>query len=91
MVDKAMSNVERVVDRACVDFLLRYNPLYGFFQAVPGTVCYNGKHEHATFTGYPIEKPYLIFQVGSADPDLALQVARLVVDDVSASSSTVTA
>jgi tRNA-dihydrouridine synthase 2 len=35
------------------------------------------------FTCHPIEKPYLIFQVGSADPDLAVQAARLVVDDVS--------
>jgi tRNA-dihydrouridine synthase 2 len=35
------------------------------------------------FTCHPIEKPYLIFQVGSADPDLAVQAARLVMDDVS--------
>lgn len=35
------------------------------------------------FTCHPVEKPYLIFQVGSADPDLAVQAARLVMDDVS--------
>lgn len=35
------------------------------------------------FTCHPIEKPYLIFQVGSADPDLAVQAARVVMDDVS--------
>jgi tRNA-dihydrouridine synthase 2 len=35
------------------------------------------------FTCHPIEKPYLIFQVGSADPDLAVQAARVVKDDVS--------
>src|SRR5712671_927090 len=35
------------------------------------------------FTCHPIEKPYLIFQVGSADPDLAVQAARVVIDDVS--------
>jgi len=35
------------------------------------------------FTCHPIEKPFLIFQVGSADPDLAVQAARVVVDDVS--------
>ncbi|KAF8259476.1 hypothetical protein EI94DRAFT_1773923 [Lactarius quietus] len=40
-------------------------------------------HKRAMFTCHPIEKPYLIFQAGSADPDLAVQAARLVVDDVS--------
>src|SRR5258708_28061319 len=35
------------------------------------------------FTCHPIEKPYLIFQVGSADPNLAVQAARVVIDDVS--------
>jgi tRNA-dihydrouridine synthase 2 len=35
------------------------------------------------FTCHPIEKPYLIFQVGSADPDLAVQAARIVMGDVS--------
>ncbi|KAH9019096.1 hypothetical protein EDB84DRAFT_1275961 [Lactarius hengduanensis] len=48
-----------------------------------GTISYNGKHERAMFTCHPIEKPYLIFQIGSADPVLAVQAARLVVDDVS--------
>jgi tRNA-dihydrouridine synthase 2 len=35
------------------------------------------------FTCHPVEKPYLIFQIGSADPDLAVHAARLVMDDVS--------
>ena len=35
------------------------------------------------FTCHPIEKSYLIFQVGSADPDLAVQAARVVMGDVS--------
>ncbi|KAF8256780.1 hypothetical protein EI94DRAFT_1774852 [Lactarius quietus] len=50
---------------------------------VSGALYHNGKHERSTFTCHSVEKPYLIFQVGSADPDLALQAARLVVDDVS--------
>ncbi|KAI0294696.1 hypothetical protein B0F90DRAFT_1670397 [Multifurca ochricompacta] len=50
---------------------------------ISGTISYNGKQERAMFTCHPIEKPYLIFQVGSADPDLAVQAARVVMDDVS--------
>ncbi|KAI0279417.1 hypothetical protein BGY98DRAFT_1145896 [Russula aff. rugulosa BPL654] len=50
---------------------------------VSGTISYNGKQERAMFTCHPVEKPYLIFQVGSADPDLAVQAARVVMDDVS--------
>jgi tRNA-dihydrouridine synthase 2 len=53
------------------------------FKAVSGSISYNGKQERAMFTCHPIEKPYLIFQVGSADPDLAVQAARVVMDDVS--------
>lgn len=37
----------------------------------------------AIFTTHPIEKPYLIYQIGSADPDLAVQAAKTVVQDVS--------
>ncbi|KAH9988202.1 hypothetical protein BJV77DRAFT_1061460 [Russula vinacea] len=66
MVDKAMLNAERVMDR--VSLLL-------FFHMA--------SQERAMFTCHPVEKPYLIFQVGSADPDLAVQAARLVMDDVS--------
>jgi len=35
------------------------------------------------FTTHPIEKPYLIYQIGSADPDLAVQAATIVMQDVS--------
>jgi hypothetical protein len=35
------------------------------------------------FTTHPIEKPYLIYQIGSADPDLAAQAAKTVMQDVS--------
>ena len=34
------------------------------------------------FTTHPIEKPYLIYQIGSADPDLAVQAAKMVMQDV---------
>lgn len=35
------------------------------------------------FTTHPIEKPYLIYQIGSADPELAVQAAKTVMRDVS--------
>ncbi|KAK7063644.1 tRNA-dihydrouridine synthase 2 [Favolaschia claudopus] len=47
-----------------------------------GVVSFNGK-SRAMFTTHPIEKPYLIFQLGSADPELAVQAARTVMNDVS--------
>ncbi|KAL0951931.1 hypothetical protein HGRIS_008584 [Hohenbuehelia grisea] len=49
---------------------------------VTGVVSFNGK-SRAMFTTHPIEKPYLIFQIGSADPDLAVQAAKTVMHDVS--------
>lgn len=35
------------------------------------------------FTTHPIEKPYLIYQIGSSDPELAVQAAKTVMQDVS--------
>ncbi|KZT22654.1 FMN-linked oxidoreductase [Neolentinus lepideus HHB14362 ss-1] len=49
---------------------------------VTGVVSYNGKSK-AMFTTHPVEKPYLIYQLGSADPDLALQAAQMVLQDIS--------
>lgn len=46
-----------------------------------GVISYVGKTK-ALFTTHPIEKPYLIYQIGSADPELAVQAARTVVQDV---------
>jgi tRNA-dihydrouridine synthase 2 len=34
------------------------------------------------FTTHPVEKPYYIFQIGSASPELAVQAAKVVQDDV---------
>lgn len=36
------------------------------------------------FSTHPIEKPYLIYQIGSATPELAAEAAKLIADDVSA-------
>ncbi|KAJ8590518.1 FMN-linked oxidoreductase [Rhizopogon salebrosus TDB-379] len=49
---------------------------------VTGVVSYNGK-SRAMFTTHPLEKPYLIYQIGSADPELAVQAAKTVMQDVS--------
>jgi tRNA-dihydrouridine synthase 2 len=45
-------------------------------------VSYNGK-TRAMFTTHPIEKPFLIYQIGSSDPSFAVQAARTVMNDVS--------
>ncbi|KAF8633547.1 hypothetical protein AX15_001349 [Amanita polypyramis BW_CC] len=49
---------------------------------VTGVISYNGV-SRAIFTTHPVEKPYLIYQVGSADPELAVQAAKVVMQDVS--------
>ncbi|KAG6865101.1 hypothetical protein C0991_005062 [Blastosporella zonata] len=49
---------------------------------VTGVISYNGK-SRAMFTTHPIEKPYLIYQIGSSDPELAVQAAKTVMQDVS--------
>ncbi|KAG2136528.1 uncharacterized protein EDB93DRAFT_1169053 [Suillus bovinus] len=49
---------------------------------VTGVISYNGK-SRAMFTTHPLEKPYLIYQIGSADPELAVQAAKTVMQDVS--------
>jgi tRNA-dihydrouridine synthase 2 len=81
MVDKAMLHAERAVDRMYLYFLgqekTESKPV-----AITGVISYNGK-SRAMFTTHPIEKPYLIFQIGSSDPELAVQAARVVMKDVS--------
>ncbi|THH10406.1 hypothetical protein EW145_g1353 [Phellinidium pouzarii] len=47
-----------------------------------GVISYNGVSK-AIFTTHPIEKPYLVYQIGSADPKLAVQAAKTVLQDVS--------
>ncbi|KAI0325421.1 FMN-linked oxidoreductase [Cubamyces sp. BRFM 1775] len=48
---------------------------------VTGVISYYGKSK-AIFTTHPIEKPFLIYQIGSADPELAVQAAKMVQQDV---------
>ena len=50
--------------------------------AITGVISYNGK-SRAMFTTHPVEKPFFIYQIGSADPDLAVQAAKIVMQDVS--------
>ncbi|KAJ6604943.1 tRNA-dihydrouridine synthase 2 [Mycena sp. CBHHK59/15] len=64
-----------MVDKAMLHAVRAVDP-------VTGIISYNGK-SRAMFTTHPIEKPYLIFQVGSSDPELAVQAARVVMQDVS--------
>ncbi|KZT02205.1 FMN-linked oxidoreductase [Laetiporus sulphureus 93-53] len=46
-----------------------------------GVISYVGKTK-AIFTTHPIEKPYLIYQIGSSDPETAVQAAKMVMQDV---------
>jgi tRNA-dihydrouridine synthase 2 len=83
MVDKAILHAERVVDREHISlFCFPIHLLFTRRQtASTGVVSYNGK-TRAMFTTHPIEKPYLIYQIGSADPTLAVQAAMRVLPDV---------
>ncbi|KAL1752059.1 hypothetical protein FB107DRAFT_220711 [Schizophyllum commune] len=47
-----------------------------------GIISYNGK-SRSIYQCSPVEKPYLIYQIGSADPELAVQAAKIVMHDVS--------
>jgi tRNA-dihydrouridine synthase 2 len=47
-----------------------------------GVVSYE-KAGKPIWTTHPIEKPYLIYQIGSATPELAVQAALTVLNDVS--------
>ncbi|KAG8899187.1 hypothetical protein FRC00_001797 [Tulasnella sp. 408] len=47
-----------------------------------GVISYH-REGRPIFTCHPVEKPYLIYQVGSANPELAAQAASKVAEDVS--------
>ncbi|TFK42019.1 tRNA-dihydrouridine synthase 2 [Crucibulum laeve] len=64
-----------MVDRAILHAKREVDP-------VTGVISYNGV-SRAMFTTHPIEKPYLIYQIGSANPDLAVQAAKTVMQDIS--------
>lgn len=83
IVDKALLHSERVVDRMYSEKTVMFVHLAPMtFAAMSGTIHFNGVSK-SIFSCHPIEKPYLIYQIGSADPDLAVQAARIVKDDVS--------
>lgn len=98
IVDKAILHAERVVDRESYStnyffFPSLFQPgggapvecaLTSHFNvtAETGVISYNGK-SRAMFATHPIEKPYLIYQIGSSDPELAVQAAKIVQQDVS--------
>ncbi len=50
--------------------------------ATNGVVSYLGKSK-PIFTTHPIEKPFLIYQIGSADPETAVLAAKTVMNDIS--------
>ncbi|KAI0697672.1 hypothetical protein BC835DRAFT_1405602 [Cytidiella melzeri] len=65
-----------IVDKAILHAERRVDP-------ATGVVSYVGKSQtKAMFTTHPLEKPYLIYQIGSADPDLAVRAAKIVMQDV---------
>ncbi|KAF8203882.1 tRNA-dihydrouridine synthase 2, partial [Pholiota molesta] len=64
-----------IVDKAILHSTREVDP-------VTGVISYNGV-SRAIFSTHPIEKPYLIYQVGSSDPELAVQAAKTVMQDVS--------
>ena len=82
IVDKAIIGSTREVDRASSvsrdqQQRLTLRPL----SARTGTIKFV-KKGRSIFECHPLEKSRLIFQLGSADPDLAVQAAKLVQDDV---------
>ncbi|KAG5644146.1 hypothetical protein DXG03_009040 [Asterophora parasitica] len=86
----SISPPPRAAKRARLDHLTSGDYKNGVFLAPmvrsgaseTGVISYNGK-SRAMFTTHPIEKPYLIYQIGSADPELAVQAAKTVMQDVS--------
>ena len=53
-----------------------------FFTVKTGVVFYHGVSK-PVFTTHPLEKPFLVYQIGSADPEYAVKAARAVMNDVS--------
>ncbi|KIY52699.1 FMN-linked oxidoreductase [Fistulina hepatica ATCC 64428] len=64
-----------MVDKAILHATRQVDPVTGIVSYVGNT--------RAMFQCSPLEKPYLIYQIGSADPDLAVQAAKKVMQDVS--------
>ena len=80
-VDKAILHTTRAVDRESSLSVAHHTPVHPAAPAATGVVAYHGK-SRAIFTCHPIERPFLIYQIGSADPELAVQAAKMVQQDV---------
>ena len=82
IVDKAILHAERRVNCTC-SLHNSSHPSLKDTLAVTGVISYVGKSQSkAMFTTHPLEKPYLIYQIGSADPELAVAAAKAVMQDV---------
>lgn len=57
-------------------------PLLTSFAADTGLVSFQGTSS-SIWSTHPVERPYLIYQIGTADPNLAVQAALRVANDVS--------
>ncbi|PPQ79859.1 hypothetical protein CVT25_002915 [Psilocybe cyanescens] len=64
-----------IIDKAILHSTREVDP-------ITGVVSYNGV-SRAIFATHPVEKPYLIYQMGSSDPELAVQAAKTVMQDIS--------
>ncbi|BGP54311.1 tRNA-dihydrouridine synthase 2 [Rhodotorula sphaerocarpa] len=63
-----------IVDKAIIGAERKVNPRTGVV-----SFCKNGR---SIFDCHPLEKPRLIFQLGSASPDLAVQAMKVIENDV---------
>ncbi len=78
VVDKAILHAKRVVDRTSVFLPAPSTPCFNNAgiqtTAKTGVVSYDAK-SRSIFTTHPIENPYLIYQNGSATPEISGQAA----------------
>lgn len=85
IVDRAMIDCERIVDSTYCDLAWEWvSDLHKFCLCVDETgVISFEKAGKPVWTTHPIEKPFLIYQIGSANPEMAVQAALMVMNDVS--------
>lgn len=85
IVDKAIIGSTRTVDRTLplpLSPILIPSMLTPLARsAVSGVISFT-KNNRSIFDCHPLEKPQLIFQLGSADPQLAAQAMKVIEQDV---------
>ena len=93
IIDRAIIGAERVVDGGLPAYRDCYRTVHPVRHRLTercyvivradrtGTVSFV-KNKRSVFECHPIEKSRLIYQIGSSDPELALQAAKLVEQDV---------